>query len=76
MRLVFGCNEAQLSCFYQQYLVTNPSPFSQCKKMQMQSLFSDFSEWLELRTVSKISEKTPIKIILGTEWLTSSHLEI
>ena len=34
MRLVFGCNETQLSCFYQRYSVMDHSPFPNVRKRE------------------------------------------
>lgn len=80
MRLVFGCNETQLSCFYQWYSVTDLSTFSPSKKMWMQSPFSGLPGLVELREVLKIWRKLLLRdIYLLYMWRANdrhSHFEI
>lgn len=76
MRLVFGCNETQLSCFYQQYSVRNPSPFSQCKNTCMQPLLQDSTDGLGIESGFKNLREDSHKNYVGGLMLTFSHLGI
>lgn len=65
MRLVFGCNETQLSCFYQRCSVTHPSPFSQCKELRMQSLFWDSPDFVGIERDFKDLRKDIYELYWG-----------
>lgn len=58
MRLVFGCNETQLSCFYQQCSVTDPSPSSDVRKWESKVvLIFRFSRFAGIETAFRDLQK-------------------
>lgn len=62
MRLVLGCNETQLSCFYQRCSVTDPSPSSNVGKWESKVvLLFRFSRFAGIETA--IRRKTDITLV-------------
>lgn len=58
MRLVFGCNETQLSCFYQRCSVTGPSPSSDVRKWESKVvLIFRFSRFAGIETAFRDLQK-------------------